>query len=104
MADLNEAADTFARDLMNQNLAGLMMAFTPEGLGKAMMMQAQMQASGQPQRQTTAYEVHVGESEGEDTVVDIVMKNDEGEGIVTTRWRDVAGAWKVNDIALKPQA
>lgn len=103
MAELKETADQFARDLMAQNIAGLMMAFTPEGMTKAMAMQAQMQAGGQPQAPATGYEITVVGPEGDDHVVDIVMKNPEGEGIITTKWRDVAGAWKVNDIAIKAQ-
>jgi hypothetical protein len=39
--------------------------------------------------------------EGEDHLVDIVMKNAGGEGVIQTKWKDVAGAWKVDDIALK---
>jgi hypothetical protein len=69
-------------------------------MGKAMAMQAQAQARG-PQPPSTGYEVKVVGQEGDDHVVDIVMKNAEGEGIIATRWRDVAGSWKVNDIVLK---
>jgi hypothetical protein len=101
MADLNEAAQQFANDLIAQNIAGLMMVFTPEGMGKAMAMQAQMQTSGQPQPAATGFEIRVGTQEGEDHNVDIVMKTADGEGIIATKWRDVAGAWKVNDIGLK---
>lgn len=100
MAELQETADQFAKDLIAQNIAGLMMSFTPEGMGKAMAMQAQAQARG-PQAPSTGYEVKVVGQEGDDHVVDIVMKSAEGEGIIATRWRDVAGAWKVNDITLK---
>jgi hypothetical protein len=104
VAELKETAEQFARDLMAQNIAGLMIAFTPDGLTKAMMMQAQMQASGQPQRQSTGFELLMGPVEGGDTTIDIVMKNDEGQGVITTKWREDAGAWKVNDIALKAPA
>jgi hypothetical protein len=100
MAELKDTADQFAKDLIAQNIAGLMMSFTPEGMGKAMAMQAQAQAQG-PQPPSTGYEIKVIGQEGDDHVVDIVMKNAEGEGIIATRWRDVAGAWKVNDIAIK---
>jgi hypothetical protein len=51
MPTLEEAANAFARDIMTMNFAGLMMAFTPEGMMKAMAIQGQMlaqaQASGQ---------------------------------------------------------
>ena len=99
MAELKDTADQFAKDLIAQNIAGLMMALTPEGMTKAMAMQAQAQA--QPQLPSTGHEVKVVGQEGDDHVVDIVMKNAEGEGVIVTRWRDVAGAWKVNDIAIK---
>lgn len=102
MAELKEAAEQFANDLMNQNIAGLMMAFTPEGMGKAMALQAQQQAAG-PQPPTTAVEVQVLGQEGEDHLVDIILKNDQGQGVIATKWRDVAGAWKVNDMALKQE-
>jgi hypothetical protein len=99
MAELKDAADQFAKDLIAQNIAGLMMVFTPNGMGKAMAMQAQ--AAGSPQPPSTGYEVKMGGQEGEDHLVDIVMKNADGEGVITTKWKDVAGAWKVDDIALK---
>jgi hypothetical protein len=101
MAELKDAADQFAKDLIGQNISGLMMVFTPNGMTKAMAMQAQMAASGQPQQPNTGYEVRLNGAEGEDHLVDIVMKNAGGEGIIQTRWKDVAGAWKVDDIALK---
>jgi hypothetical protein len=69
-------------------------------MGKAMAMQAQAQAGG-PQPPSTGYEVKLGGQDGEDHLVDIVMKNADGEGVITTKWKDVAGAWKVDDIALK---
>jgi hypothetical protein len=100
MAELKEAAEQFANDLKNQNIAGLMMAFTPAGMGKAMAMQAQVQAAG-PQAATTGVEVNVLGQEGEDHLVDIIMKNEGGQGVIATKWKDVAGAWKVDDIALK---
>jgi hypothetical protein len=101
MADLNEAADQFAKDLIAQNIAGLMMVFTPEGMGKAMAMQAQMQGGGQPQPAATGFEIRFGGQDGVDQLVDVAMKNADGEAVITTRWRDIAGAWEVNDIALK---
>lgn len=102
MAELKEMADQFAKDLIAQNIAGLMMAFTPEGMTKAMTMQAQMAASGQPQPVSTGFEIRELGQEGDDHAIDIVMKNANGEGVIATKWRDVAGTWKVNDIALKP--
>ncbi|MEX2080023.1 MAG: hypothetical protein WEC33_00260 [Dehalococcoidia bacterium] len=99
MAELKDSAEQFAKDLIAQNIAGLMMVFTPNGMSKAMAMQAQM--ASQPQVPAIGFEVKVGAQEGEDHLVDIVMKNADGEGVIQTKWKDVAGAWKVDDIGLK---
>jgi len=100
MAELKDTAEQFAKDLMNQNIAGLMMAFTPAGMGKAMALQAQQQARG-PQPPATGVEVELQGQEGDDHLVDIIMKNAEGHGVIATRWREVAGSWKVDDMAVK---
>lgn len=101
MADLKSAADQFALDLKNQNIAGLMMAFTPAGMGQAMALQAQMQASSQPQDANAKVEtVETGE-EGDLKLVDLVFTGDSGTQTIATKWKDVAGAWKVEGIALK---
>ncbi|MGI8423826.1 MAG: hypothetical protein ACR2NO_06915 [Chloroflexota bacterium] len=99
MAELDTVADQFAKDLIAQNIAGLMMTFTPVGMGKAMAMQAQMQANPRPP--ATGYEVRMAGEDGDDKVVEIVMKNPEGEGVIVTKWKDVAGAWKCDDMAMK---
>jgi len=99
MADLQEAADQFAKDLIAQNIAGLMIAFTPEGMGKAMAMQAQ--TAGQPQPTATAFEARIVGKNGEDHLVDLVMTTADGDRAISTTWRDVAGSWKVHDIAVK---
>ena len=98
MADLKETADQFAKDLIAQNIAGLMMAFTPAGMGKAMAMQSQAQASGQSPPACTGFELKELGQEGDDHLVDIVMKNPTAKAIISTKWKDVAGAWKVDDI------
>ncbi len=100
MAELKEVADQFAKDLMGQNIAGLMLVFTPEGMNKAMTLQTQLQAQG-PRKPATSYDVNVGQPDGEDTPVDLVMKGEDGELTIATRWREVEGSWKVNDLALK---
>lgn len=102
MAELKDSAEQFAKDLMGMNIAGLMMVFTPEGMTKAMAMQAQM-AAQPPRKPATGYEIMIGEPDGEDTPVDVVMKSEDGGATIATRWRDVAGAWKVNDIGVKPE-
>lgn len=101
MAELKETADQFAKDLVAQNIAGLMMAFTPNGMGQAMALQSQMAASTQPQPTNPTIDVQVGAQEGDDTLVDIVMAGTEGSRTIATRWKDVAGAWKVDAISLK---
>ncbi len=102
MADLKEAAEQFAKDLVSQNIAGLMMAFTPNGMGQAMALQSQMQAAGGPQPTgTPTVTVELQGQEGDDHLVDIVMSSDAGSRTIATRWKDVAGSWKVDGIALK---
>jgi hypothetical protein len=101
MAELKDAADQFAKDLIGQNITGLMMVFTPNGMTQAMAMQQQMASSGQGQRQNTGYEIQLNGEQGDAYLVDIVMKSNEGDGVIQTRWKDVAGAWKVDDISLK---
>ena len=101
MAELKETAEQFAKDMIAQNIAGLMMVFTPNGMTKAMAMQGQMQAQG-AQAPATGFDVRLTGTEGDDQLVEIDMKNAEGTaGTITTKWKDVAGAWKVDDIGLK---
>lgn len=103
MAELKEAATTFANDLINQNIAGLMMAFTPNGMGQAMALQGQMASQPQPTGGAPKVEVVEQGQEGEDHLVDLVMSA-EGSSesrTIATRWKDVAGSWKVDGIALK---
>lgn len=100
MAELKDAADQFAKDLLAQNIAGLMVAFTPNGMGQAMALQSQMQAAG-PQGGAPTVTINVQGQEGDDHLVDIVMAADGDSRTIATRWKDVAGAWKVDGIALK---
>jgi hypothetical protein len=100
MAELQQAAEQFAQDLVGLNIAGLMMMFTPAGMEKAMALQAQRQAAGQ-QQLATGYEVRLQGEDAGSHVVDIVLKNANGEAVLVTRWLDVAGAWKVDDLAVR---
>ncbi|MCC7365272.1 MAG: hypothetical protein IT303_12960 [Dehalococcoidia bacterium] len=100
MAELKDAADQFAKDLRNQNIAGLMMVFTPEGMGKAMALQGQMAAQGQ-RAPATEHAIVENGAEGDDHLVDIVMKGPDGDAALFTKWRNVGGSWKVNDIGVK---
>ncbi len=38
---------------------------------------------------------------GDDHLVDLVMKTADGDRTISTTWRDIAGSWKVHDIAVK---
>ncbi len=101
MAELKDTAEQFAKDLVAQNIAGLMMAFTPAGMMKAMAMQAQVQAAGGPP--ATGFELGTASEDGTHHVLDITMQNATGVGgVMVTKWlSDATGAWKVDDIALK---
>ena len=101
MADLQAAAEQFAKDLASQNIAGLMMAFTPNGMGQAMALQAQMAAAGGPQAADAAVKIELGGTEGNLSLADIVFSNGTDSRTIATKWLDVAGAWKVDGIALK---
>lgn len=100
MAELKDAADLFAKNLVAQNVAGLMLAFTPAGMMKAMAMQGQMAAAG-PQPPVTGYDVTV---DSEDSVT-VVLKNANGEAKISTKWLldDATATWKVDDIQVQAQ-
>jgi hypothetical protein len=107
MATVEEAADTFAKDLAAQNIAGLMMVFTPEGMMKAMQMQGQMQAraaqalaAGKAPEPMTSHNIDLKGQEGEDQVVHLSMLSADGSAEIMTRWREIDGIWKVNDMAI----
>ncbi len=102
MATLEETAD-----LMAQNIAGLMMVFTPEGMMKAMAMQGQLQAraaeaiaAGRTPAPATGYRLETKRQDGEDQVIAIHMDSPDGTAEMLTRWREVEGLWKVNDLVL----
>jgi len=101
MAELKDVADQFAKDLVAQNIAGLMMAFTPTGMGQAMALQSQMAAAGPQPAGTPEISLNMNGQEGDDHLVDIVMSAGGDARTISTRWKDVAGAWKVDGIALK---
>lgn len=100
MAELQPTADQFAKDLAAQNIAGLMMAFTPNGMGQALALQAQMAAAG-PQPANAEVSVEVTGTDGAVSLVDLVFTGADGSRTIATRWIDVAGAWKVDGISLK---
>ncbi len=93
MAERDEVVDQFAKDIMANNIAGLMTVFTPVGMGKAMALQA---AGDTGAATATGFEVA---DQGEN-LLHIIFKADDGKGGVFTQWVEVEGAWKVDDIGL----
>lgn len=93
MADRTEAVDQFAKDIMANNIAGLMTVFTPVGMGKAMALQG---AGGTGADGATSYEV----ADQGDNLLHITFKADDGEGSIFTQWMETDGVWKVDDIGV----
>src|SRR6266851_4382279 len=107
MPTLEEAANTFAKDMVSQNFPGLMMVFTPEGMMKAMAMQGQIQqrameamAAGRTPPSLTGFTLDLRGADADDQAVQIVLQSSEGTAEVMTRWREIDGIWKVNDVLL----
>jgi hypothetical protein len=96
MADLQAAANKFIEDLIAQNMGGLMGTLTPNGMSKAMAMGQGPQPSGPPTKKIAV----LGKPEGEDHPVELQLATATQEIVVSTIWREVAGAWKVNDIKI----
>lgn len=90
MPDLQEAAQQFAKDILANNIAGLMPVFTPAGMGKAMAMQGQ----GGGAQGATDFDI----ADQGDGLIHITFKAADGEGTIFTRWVDVDGVWKVDDM------
>src|SRR5579883_3377309 len=99
MPTLQEAADQLAKDMVAQNMPGLMLALTPEGLMKAMALQGQLMAAQasaaaagmQPPSPPTSATAEVKGAEGEDQIVDLRFSSAQGTADVQTRWRELAG-------------
>lgn len=118
MPSLEEAANSLASNLVAMNLPAVMAAFTPEGMMKMMALQgqllAQIQSSPQAsqtltlppagqmlaQSPVTSFQVAIEEGDGEDRPVRISFSGPSGAGVFLTSWRQVEGAWKVNDVSL----
>lgn len=92
-ASLMETADQFAKDLIANNIAGLMPVFTPVGIGQAMALQAQPgSAEG-----SESFEI---DDQG-DNMLHITFRGPEsagGDGTIFTQWVEVEGLWKVDAI------
>ena len=89
-ADLLQTADQFARDLIANNVAGLMPVFTPVGIGQAMALQAQPDSA----QGSSEYEI----SDQGENLLHITFRGDDGEGTIFTQWVEVEGVWKVDGI------
>lgn len=100
MSALKDAAEEFAKNLVSQNIAGLMMTFTPNGMMKALAMQGQL-AAGNQSRTVTGYDVTV---DGEDSAR-LVLRNPDGEARIQMKWLldPVSSTWKLDDIAVEVQ-
>ena len=107
MATVEEAATAFAQDMVNQNMAGLMQVFTPEGMMKAMALQGRLQAraaqamaAGHAPAPMSGFTVDAKGADGEDQVVHLNLESNDGTAEVLTKWRELEGVWKVTDLAL----
>ena len=90
MAELSEAVDQLAQNLVANNIAGLMPMFTPQGLMQALALQTgEDSAEG-----SDDYEVR---DQGGNRF-HIWFRGDDGEGGIYTEWVEVDEAWKVDAI------
>ncbi len=89
-ADLLQAAEQFANDLIANNVAGLMPVFTPVGIGQAMALQAQPDSAAG----SDSYEI----ADQGDNLLHITFRGDDGEGTIFTKWVELEGVWKVDGI------
>ena len=89
-ADLLQTADQFARDLIANNIAGLMPMFTPVGIGQAMALQAQPDSA----EGSDEYEI----ADQGANLLHITFRGDDGEGTIFTQWVEIEGLWKVDAI------
>lgn len=96
MADQTElaaAVDQLARDMIANNIAGMMPMFTPQGLMQALALQGgEESAEGSGDYEVTAAEGNQGNR------YHIRFRGDDGEGGIYTDWLEVDGEWKVDGI------
>ena len=91
MTTLHDAADQLARDIIANNLMGLMRAFTASGMKKALTVQAQTGGA----QDATGYAIE----ERGDGVVHIIFTAPGGGGAIVTRWVASGDSWKVDDMS-----
>lgn len=96
MADqttLAEAVDQLARDMIANNIAGMMPMFTPQGLMQALALQGGEQSA----EGSDAYEVTPVEG-AEGNRYEIRFSGEDGEGGIYTDWVEIDETWKVDAI------
>ena len=96
MADqttLAEAVDQLARDMIANNIAGMMPMFTPQGLMQALALQGGEQSA----EGSDAYEVTPVEA-AEGNRYEIRFRGEDGEGGIYTVWVEIDESWKVDAI------
>jgi len=101
VADLQATAEQFARDLIAQNMGGLMMVFTPNGLMQAMTLQQELAAQPGGQPQATGSKVEVLGKDGEDSLAEVTLLGADTAVTLSTRWKEDAMGWKIDQIAVK---
>ncbi len=90
MPTLHAAAEQLARDIIANDLMALMRAFTPQGMVKALAVQAQTGGA----QDATSYKV---EEQGEN-IVHITFHASDGDGTIVTHWVQQGASWKVDDM------
>ncbi len=100
MADLQATAEQFARDLIAQNVGGLMMVFTPNGMMQAMALQQQLAMQG-GQPQATGSKVELLGKDGDDSLAEVTLLGAGAAVTLSTRWKEDATGWKIDQIAVK---
>lgn len=88
MATLRETQERHATDVVNNNMAGLMGDFTPEGMSKAMAAFASGPITA------TTFEVNdLGNNEVEITYIGDARRK------VWSKWQQVGERWQICDVA-----
>ncbi len=90
MPTLHAAAEQLAQDIIANDLMALMQAFTPQGMVKALAVQAQTGGA----QDATGYVV---EEQGEN-VVRVTFHTPDGDGTIVTHWVQQGKSWKVDDM------
>ena len=93
---LDRAAEQFVSDLGAGNVSALAAMFTPEGLGKALILQERMQDLDG----STKLDFRVVESDATAAVVHFVATRDDQGAVIVTRWVSNGVTWRIDDISI----